>query len=357
MESSPARGEPARGTAPSDPDVPTEAGASDRLVTVLMPARNEERAIGRALDSVTGQTYPHLQVVVVDDGSTDRTAQVVRSRMADDDRIELVTSRRRGIPAVLNQGLEVARGRWLVRVDAHSTIQSTYVEQLVGHLATGTWGGVGGRKDGSGETSAGRAIAAVIGSRFGVGNSRYHYATEPDPAVDHLPFGAYPTELVRRLGGWDERLVANEDFEFDYRLRRSGERLLLDPQIVITWESRQSVPALWRQYVRYGRGKADVAILHPASLQPRHLAAPMLVAWLSAAGIVALRRPRIAAAMAAPYGLALTVAFGVTARGLADRGDAIHVAPAFVAMHVGWGSGFWMGLLRRSRLRQTRPDE
>ncbi len=333
----------------------------DDLVTVLMPARNEERSIGRALDSISRQNYLQLQIVVVDDGSTDGTAETVRARIAEDPRIELVPSRRAGIPAALNQGLDVARGTWLVRVDAHATIAPDYVARLVRHLRSGTWGGVGGRKDGVGATGPGRAIAAAMGSRFGVGNSKYHYATEAE-AVDHLPFGGYRVDVARRLGGWDERLVANEDFEFDYRLRRSGERLLLDPQIVITWQSRQSVPDLWRQYVRYGRGKADVALLHPASLQARHLAAPALVAWLAVAAVVAVRHPRGAVAMVSPYVASVAAASVVTARRLDHRADAVHLPAAFVAMHVGWGVGFWLRLLGRPRGRtggagaRTAPD-
>jgi cellulose synthase/poly-beta-1,6-N-acetylglucosamine synthase-like glycosyltransferase len=336
---------------------PSGRPGHDDLVTVVMAARDEERSIGRALDSVTAQTYRHLQIVVVDDGSTDRTVDVVRSRIAHDGRIELVHSERPGIPVALNAGLARARGRWLVRVDAHSTVPSTYVARLVAHLSTGGWGGVGGRKDGYGETSAGRAIAAVMGSRFGVGNSKYHYATEPVPGVDHLPFGAYPTELVRSHGGWDERLVTNEDFELDYRLRLSGHRLLLDPSVVISWRSRQSVSDLWRQYVRYGAGKADVAILHPASLRARHLAAPLLVAWMTAAAAVALRRPRVGAAMTGPYVVALAAATALTTRRLEHRGDAIHVAPAYAAMHLGWGAGFWMRLVRRAAGAIAAADE
>ena len=149
-------------------------------------------------------------------------------------------------------------------------------------------------------------------------------------------------------GGWDERLVANEDYEFDYRLRKAGERLLLDPQIAIAWECRQSVPELWHQYLRYGRGKADVAVLHPASLQPRHLAAPLLVAWLAAAAAVAVRRPRAAVAMISPYLGSVAAASVVTSRGLRNRPDAVHLPGAFVAMHLAWGLGFWHGLATRA---------
>ncbi|HET7069356.1 MAG TPA: glycosyltransferase family 2 protein, partial [Nocardioides sp.] len=238
-----------------------QAERSQELVTVIMPARNEEQAIGAALDSVLGQTYGHLQFVVIEGGSADRTRAIIEERQKQDPRVEILTNPVPSIPVSLNLGLAAARGRWLVRVDAHSTVPSTYVADLVARLQEGTWAGVGGIKPGVGVTPAGRAIAAAMSSRFGVGNSKYHYATT-EVEVDHLPFGAYPVDLLREMGGWDENLVANEDYELDYRIRERGGRLLLDPRVVIAWQCRQSVPELYRQYVRYGRGKADVALLH-----------------------------------------------------------------------------------------------
>ena len=91
-------------------------------------------------------------------------------------------------------------------VDAHSTIPADYVERIVGHLSTGNWGGVGGRKDGVATTEQGRAICAALGSRFGVGNSTYHHGVEPQE-VDHIPFGAYPVDVIRDVASGAERRV------------------------------------------------------------------------------------------------------------------------------------------------------
>ena len=317
----------------------------DELVTVIMPARNEEQAIGAALDSVLGQTYRNLQFVVIEGGSTDRTPAIIEQRQAQDPRIEIVTNPLPSIPASLNLGLASARGRWLVRVDAHSTVPPTYVADLVARLREGTWAGVGGIKPGVGVTPAGRAIAAAMSSRFGVGNSKYHYATK-EVEVDHLPFGAYPVELLREVGGWNELLAANEDYELDYRLRQRGGRLLLDPRVVIAWHCRQSVPDLYRQYVRYGKGKADVAMLHPASLAARHVVAPGLVAWLALTAARASRHPAQALLMVSPYVAGLALATRQTRAVMDDDADWIHLPGAFAAMHIGWGYGFWAGLVR-----------
>lgn len=318
------------------------------LVTVVIPACNEERFVGATLRSVQAQDYESLEILVVDGASTDGTVDVVRSRMAEDARIELLRNPRRNIPSSLNLAVAQARGRWLVRVDAHSTVGPTYVRTAVERLREGTWGGVGGRKDGVGRTPAGRAIAVAMGSRFGVGNSTYHFGTTAQE-VDHLPFGAYPLDVVRRVGGWDERLTANEDFEFDLRLRRAGLRLLFEPRMVIRWHCRQSIGDLFRQYHRYGKGKVDVTWLHPRSLSLRHVAPPAFVAYAVLAVLLNMRRPKRWLALLSPYAAAITAESLRSARRLETPGERLRLPAAFVAMHVGWGLGFW------SRLRGTLP--
>lgn len=316
----------------------------DELVTVVIPARNEEGFVLQCLESVQDQDYAALQIIVVDGDSEDRTPDIVRAAAALDDRIELMVNPQRIIPTSLNQALAAARGRWLVRVDAHATVPRDYVGRAVEHLRTGRWGGVGGVKAGVGVTAQGVGIAGAMGSRFGVGNSTYHYGTSVQ-TVDHIPFGAYPVALVRELGGWDESLRVNQDFEFDHRLRVAGHDLLFDPSLTIRWHSRQSIVQLYRQYLRYGSGKVAVARKHPASISPRHLAAPALVAELAIAAAAGVRRPIVGLALLAPYLVALVGASAATARRIDDRAARRYVGPAFVAMHVGWGLGFWLGLI------------
>ncbi len=311
------------------------------LVTVAIPARNESASIGRLLASVAAQSYRNLQIVVVDGASDDDTADLVRAASEEDSRIELIENPDRVIPTAMNLALRAARGEWFVRIDAHCTVDEDYVERVVKHLRTGQWGGVGGRKDGVGCTSQGRAIAVVMGSKFAQGNSVYHYGTE-SRTVDHIPFGAYPTALVRELGGWNEDQLVNEDFEFDYRLRCSGRELLFDPDIRIDWECRQSVGALLRQYRRYGAGKVQTLVRHPESAGLRHFAAPALVAGLVAA------LPALTHRRTRPFGLAVLAGYGglVAAGtrdviGSLDPEDRRWVPVAFMALHLGWGLGFW----------------
>lgn len=326
----------------------------EELVSVVIPARNEREAIDAAVRSALGQTYRNLEVLVVDGDSQDGTAEVVAELASADPRVRLIRNPDRIIPIALNRAVREARGRYLVRLDAHATIPDDYVARAVKHLATGRWGGVGGRKDGVSRTRAGQAVAVAMGDRFGVGNSVYHYGTTRQ-VVDHVPFGAYPLDVVRELGGWNESLPVNEDYEFDYRVRRSGRELLFDPALTILWESRQSLRDLARQYHRYGKGKAKVVGLHPASLQPRHLAAPALVVGLAAAAAIVPRSPRAAAAMVLPYAAGVAVATVHSAPKLRSRSAVIYLPGAFVTMHLAWGTGFLRGVPTLVKVLFDRP--
>jgi glycosyltransferase involved in cell wall biosynthesis len=317
-------------------------------VTVVIPARNERDAIVPCLESLQRQTERRVQIIVVDGGSEDGTSDVVRELAKDDDRIELLDNPDRTVPFALNRALEAARAPLLVRVDAHATVPTGYVAKAAELLESGRWGGVGGIKRGVGRTPAGRAISAAMSSPFGVGGSVYHYGTHPQE-VDHVPFGAYPVALARALGGWGEEFTVNQDFEFDYRIRAAGNRILFDPALVIDWECRQSLRALARQYRRYGKGKVKVAARHPRSLRARHVIPPALVAWLTAALVVSVgsrRGLQVAIPAVAPYVVVLAVAT-LTSPALPDRPARPFLPAAFAVMHVSWGIGFWEGLLEQ----------
>lgn len=318
--------------------------ATTPLVTVVIPCRNEEQAIAGCLDSVVSQTITDTEILVVDGGSSDRTREIILDHAGRDDRIRLLDNPKGIVPAALNVALDEAKGQWLVRIDAHSTVAYDYVERIVAHLETGV-GGAGGTKLGVGRTRTGKAISSAMSSRAGVGGSAYHHAQSVD-FVDHIPFGAYPVELARRIGGWNENLSVNQDFEFDVRVRQAGHRLLLDPSIVIDWECRQTFEALFRQYRRYGRGKTRVVALHPSSIKARHLVAPAFVAALVAAVLpwrfryIGLARRLFAASYAA-----VVVSSGAKAGATLPIGDRWRVSAALAVMHVGWGLGFWEGVL------------
>jgi succinoglycan biosynthesis protein ExoA len=320
-------------------------------VSLIIPVRNEESSIGACLDGMQSQTYQDLEILIIDGMSTDRTTAIVEARMADDPRIRVIRNEQRVIPAALNLGLREAKGTFLVRFDAHSVAATDYVARIIDHLRGGEYAGVGGTKIAvGGDSVISRVIAQALSSRFGVGGSSYHYAKEA-MCVDHIPFGAYPVELLRKLGGWNPDLLANEDFELDYRVRLSGGRLLLDPEIRILWKSSQTLRDFSRQYQRYGRGKAAVARLHPGSLKLRHLLPVAELLTLSGSVITAVVWRRAwPLLLDAPYAAFLLASYADASLRRASGRSPWLLPVVLSTMQMSWAFGFLRGIWRKQSL-------
>src|SRR5215204_5013316 len=310
-------------------------------VSIIMPVHNEAASLEATLASVCSQAADaSIEVIVVDDHSTDSSRSIIERWMAQDEHVRLVSSPRRGISQALNRGLEAAQGRYLVRVDGHSIIPPDYVQALVDHMRSDACEGAGGHKRAVGQGPFGRAVAAAHGSRFGIGDSKYHYSQRQE-LVDHIPFGAYVTELARAIGGWDEVLRTNEDYDFDFRYQQAGGRLLFDPAIVVDWRVRETPARLAHQYYAYGRGKFTTLVRHPSSLHLRWLAPPMRVGSLAAGTLLSRTTP--GRVLLAVVGGSYTLFLAIGAAMLGSRAGvrlAPRVALALGIMHLSWGTGF-----------------
>ncbi|HZT15008.1 MAG TPA: glycosyltransferase family 2 protein [Gaiellaceae bacterium] len=321
-------------------------------VSVIIPAYNEARHIEACLRSVLAQEVDgELEVIVADGDSTDATAELARAAGA-----VVVSNPRRLTPAGLNAALAAVTAPVVVRFDAHAEMPPGYVAACLRALAAEPGAvNVGGWRDVRADGPWGRATAAALRSRFGVGNPRIWRRPTGDGwrrDVDTVPLGCWPTEALRTAGGWDERFVRNQDFELNHRLRRRGGRVVFDPAIWSIYHPRESLAALARQYWQYGRFKARMLAEDPRSLQLRQLAPVALVA---AAAATPAPGPigRAGRAALGGYGLVLAV---TTARG---RGG-WRTAPALAAMHGSWVAGLlWEGALLAggSRPPDSAPGE
>jgi hypothetical protein len=253
----------------------------------------------------------------------------------------------------LNLGLAAASGEIFLRVDAHTLVAPDYVRRCVERLRTSGAGNVGGPMSPQGASPLGGAIAAAMRCRFGVGPARFRYAREVEE-VDTVYLGAFPRRLLESLGGFNDAMVRNQDYEMNFRIRRAGGRVLVDPEIRSTYLVRPDLSSLARQFRSYGYWKAQMLRRHPRSLRARQIAAPILVAALGVAALVssaALLRPEappfarwLFPALAALYLAAnLVVASSVALeRGLRT---ALPLPAVFATMHFAWGGGFWVGVL------------
>ena len=103
----------------------------EKLVSVIIPAYNIERYISRCLDSIMAQTYNNLEIIVIDDGSKDQTAEILDDYQKRDSRIIVVHKENGGVSSARNNGLDIATGDYISFVDGDDLIESNMYEILV----------------------------------------------------------------------------------------------------------------------------------------------------------------------------------------------------------------------------------
>lgn len=319
------------------------------FVSIIIPIRNEEEFIARCLQSVMDQDYPwdRMEVLVIDGRSEDRSREIVAEFSSRHPMIKLLDNPRLTASAGMNLGIKEARGDIIVRADGHCTLESDYVRQCVECLRRTGADNVGGLMKAVGQGYVGRVIALAINSFFGSGGSKFHYASE-EQVVDTVYLGAFPRPVFDRVGLFNERLVRNQDYELNYRIRAAGGEIFLSPAIKSSYYGRSSLLDLWLQYFQYGFWKVEMIQVHPRSVQPRHLVAPLFVFTLFVSsllgflhrGFLLLFLLIMVSYVGASFLFSLLIA----------RHKGWRYFPllpvVFAIMHLAWGSGFLWGLVR-----------
>lgn len=320
------------------------------FVSIVMPVRNEARSIRRSLGSVLAQDYPlnRLEIVIADGMSTDETRAIVEEMQLEYSTLRLVDNPERVMPTGANRAIQHARGDIILLLGGHSTIPFNYVSRCVEWLLKLDADCVGGALDTVGEGYVACTIAMAMSSPFGVGSAGFRTAGDHDQPreVDTVAYGVYRREVFDRIGDFDEDLVRNQDDEFNFRLTQAGGRIWLDPSLRVTYRSRPSLGAFWRQYFQYGCYKVPLIQKRGGIPSWRHVVPGAFVLALIFSFLLALvtRQPWWALTVAGPYALANLGASLWTARRQLKH---LPVLPlAFATLHLAYGTGFLWGLWR-----------
>jgi len=325
-------------------------------VSIVVPCLNEQKRIRFLLDAIFRQTYPRalLDVSIADGLSRDATRAVIAAfqREHPDLCLRVVDNPSGSIPAALNLAIRASSGEIILRLDAHSGPHADYIEKSVAALEAGKGENVGGVweiQPGAPNHMA-AAIAAAAAHPLGVGDALYRHTSQA-ASVDTVPFGAYRRSLVAKIGGYDESLLSNEDYEFNTRIRQSGGIVWLDPTIRSTYFARADLGSLARQYFRYGFWKLKMLQRYPGTLRWRQALPPVFVISLALGVVLTLFMP----VLVWLPGFELLIYFGIL--GLAGLRIALKrkdyflivgLPLAIAVMHITWGSGFIWSIFQKS---------
>lgn len=304
-------------------------------VSIVIPSKNSSATVGAAVESALSQDYTGPIEVIVADGSTDTTRQVLEDLAPS---VTVVDNPSGKTPDALNTAIAVASGEVIVRCDAHAVLPSGYVRMAVETLEATGAANVGGLQEAEGVGAWQRAVAVAQSTPLGVGDARYRLGGDAGP-VDTVYLGVFRREWLDRVGGFDPRFERNQDYELNWRIRQAGGMVWFDPRLQVSYRPRSSLRALARQYHEYGIWKRRMLAIHPASVRPRQLAAPVLVIALGLSLVAAPFAPLVGAVTPAAYAIALVGTAAVEAARRRDPAAWLTVL-AIPTMHLSWGWGF-----------------
>ncbi len=332
----------------------------NQTVSVVIPCFNEERFIGKALEQLADQyDRERYEILVVDGQSEDRTRAVVDEfKIARPDvSITVIDNPAHNIPTALNLGIASARGNIIARMDAHAVPSAGYIRRCAEVLQQENVGVVGMPchvRAGAGTLMA-RAIAVAVSHPFGIGDAKYRLTEglslqEP---VDTVAFACFKKSLWLQLKGFNESLLTNEDYDFNYRVRLAGQLVLLDRSGHCDYFARTTVKHLARQYLRYGGWKAQMIKLHPGSIKLRHLVAPGFVLSLASLALLGFFWTPFFLLLGLEVGLYALLAFVFGWQAMKRNRAGIDMLLAmpliFLTIHLTWGASFLLGLFRQPR--------
>ena len=234
------------------------------LVAVLIPAYNEEKVIERTIQGALDSDYPNLRVIVIDDGSKDRTLEIARRAFAAEaaaGRVLILTKPNGGKAEALNYGLEhIGEAELFVGIDADTIIAPDAIARLVPHFLNPKVGAVAGN--------------AKVGNRVNLWTrwQALEYITSQNferralntmGAVSVVPgaIGAWRTAAVREEGGYHVDTVA-EDADLTMALLRSGYRVEYEDLALAFTEAPTSAKQLMRQRFRWSFGILQAIFKH-----------------------------------------------------------------------------------------------
>jgi glycosyltransferase involved in cell wall biosynthesis len=287
-----------------------------------------------------------LEIIVADGLSEDGTRDILKRLAAENPELRIVDNPRRITPCAMNAGIREARGEYLAIMGAHNRYAPDYLRQSVQILEETNADNVGGSMMCEGYSHVQRAIALAHHSPFSVGGARWHNPDYEGPA-DTVFGGVYRRKIFERIGLFDEELVRNQDDEFNLRLIQSGGRIWQSPRIRSWYSPRQSLAALFRQYLQYGYWRVRVIQKRKAAASLRQFVPGLFVFLLIAlplAGFWWQLATWAWTGLVVAY-LVSSVAVSVTIAAREGSRFLYTLPVVFACYHFGYGIGLLRGVL------------
>ena len=262
--------------------VPPIASSDAKLVSVLIPAFNEAKVISGSVARILDSAHANIQVIVIDDGSSDGTSDVVRAQFAGDPRVTLLTLANGGKARAINAGLAIAKGEIIVALDADTHFEPETIARLARWFGDEKIGAV------AGNAKVGNRINVITRWQALEYISAQNLERRALAALDTITVvpgavGAWRRSVLMELGGFPTDTLA-EDQDLTIAVQKAGYRAIFDADAVAWTEAPDTVAGLAKQRFRWSFGTLQCLWKHAdITLRPRYGALGLVAlpqAWL-----------------------------------------------------------------------------
>jgi glycosyltransferase involved in cell wall biosynthesis len=216
-------------------------------ISIIIPIYNEEKYIENCLDSILQSDYTqeNIEVLLIDGMSCDLTRDKISPYLEKYSFIRLIDNQKKIAPVAMNIGIENSTGKFIFVISAHAKYDQDYFWKLVKQcqVLKADCTGPSLLTSVKNSNSTSNAIRNVLSDKLGVGGG-FRSGVSDIKEVDTVPFGCYRRDIFEKIGLYDERLIRNQDIELNKRIKNSGGKIFIIPEVTCTYFARESFKEL-----------------------------------------------------------------------------------------------------------------
>lgn len=328
-----------------------------KKISLIIACRNEEKYIGRAIDSLLKQDYPKqlTELLIIDGRSEDNTLKIVNKYQQLYPFIKTLDNPIKVATHAFNIGIQNASGDFIFLIGSHCEYPPNYISKLVSSSESFNANVVGGIlfTDIKNQNVVSNSIKKVLSNKYGVGNATFRTGASTIKEVDTVAYGCYQRNMFEKYGLFNEQLIRNQDIEFNKRIVNNGGKIILVPNVIVTYYARERLRDIAGNNFQNGYWNPLTVFYTNSfkSISLRHYAPMMFIIFILIFSILSF--------VSFYFSLALTtiillyfIIIAIVSYKLNDSGTSwIQLFKTFIAIHFSYGAGSLAGVFKVLKLK------
>lgn len=331
----------------------------NKKVSLIVACKNEGKYIGEALNSLINQDYPKefMEVLIVDGRSEDDTLEIVNYYKLKYPFVKLYDNPLRIATHAFNIGVQNAGGDFIFLIGSHCEYPENYVSRLVSCAQSYDADVIGGslftgiKK----RNIVSNSIKKVLSNKLGVGNATFRTGVSEIKEVDTVAYGCYQSRVFQKYGLFNEKLIRNQDIEFNKRIVNDGGKIFIVPDVTVIYYARESLYDLARNNFLNGYWNPLTVFYTNSfnSISLRHYVPMIFILFILFFAGLSFLSSYFLVVLAGGVLLYLILIVSVSYK-INDSGTSwFQLIITFISIHFSYGAGSLAGLAKVLRMKIT----